>query len=448
MSRKDFARRTKIAVFFDGVDISEDINRYLLSLSYTDNEEDSTDDLTLSLEDADGVWLTEWLNNIISSAAENDDDDEETESAKTTKNGKTVSYYTVTKKSGVDVSSRPADGYYIYGTLAYGASVTAEEVKDGWVKFKYSGKTAYVPLSALSVSSAPAKSAAGGDRASKGLNIQASIIRENTNSDGKDDVLDCGLFELDSVSYSGVPSTISIKGTSLSYSGGVRQTKKSKSWEAYTLSGIASEISSRGGMACMFLSECDPYYDRAEQLDESDISFLSRLCHTAGASLKCTNNILVIFDAAEYEAKKPVRTIKRGDGSYTTFSLKSGKANKAYALCRVSYVKTDGTLIEGTAYASDYDKTKKDNQCLEISAKVGSTEEAKALASKMLRLRNKYEYTASFTFPGETSLCAGMTVTLEDFGAWSGNYIIKSAKHIVSRSGYTTQTELRRKYDG
>lgn len=80
MSRKDFARRTKIAVFFDGVDISEDINRYLLSLSYTDNEEDSADDLTFLLEDADGVWLTEWLNNIISSAAENDD--EETEAQK------------------------------------------------------------------------------------------------------------------------------------------------------------------------------------------------------------------------------------------------------------------------------------------------------------------------------------------------------------------------------
>lgn len=43
------ARRTAVRLTFAGVDISTDINKHLLSLTYTDNEEDKTDDLQLIL---------------------------------------------------------------------------------------------------------------------------------------------------------------------------------------------------------------------------------------------------------------------------------------------------------------------------------------------------------------------------------------------------------------
>ena len=53
MSSINTARRTEITLEFEGVDISEDINKYLLSFEYTDNEEDKTDDLSLTLDDRD-----------------------------------------------------------------------------------------------------------------------------------------------------------------------------------------------------------------------------------------------------------------------------------------------------------------------------------------------------------------------------------------------------------
>ena len=56
------ARRTVVRLIFDGVDISADINRYLQSLTYTDNEQDKTDDISLSIDDREGVWLGSWLN--------------------------------------------------------------------------------------------------------------------------------------------------------------------------------------------------------------------------------------------------------------------------------------------------------------------------------------------------------------------------------------------------
>ena len=48
MNKQDQARRTAVEIKFAGVDITKDIRPYLLSVTYTDNEEDKADDLQLS----------------------------------------------------------------------------------------------------------------------------------------------------------------------------------------------------------------------------------------------------------------------------------------------------------------------------------------------------------------------------------------------------------------
>lgn len=92
-------------------------------------------------------------------------------------------------------------------------------------------------------------------------------------------------------------------------------------------------------------------------------------------------------------------------------------------------------------------QTSPKNQCLEVRQKVSSKDEAQALAHKMLRLHNKFEFTAAFTFPGNPSLVAGNAVTLQGWGAFDGKYIIKQAKHSITSSGYTTQITLRKSLD-
>ena len=100
------------------------------------------------------------------------------------------------------------------------------------------------------------------------------------------------------------------------------------------------------------------------------------------------------------------------------------------------YATPDGGLAV-TAYAPS-----------EVTAKVASIAEAQTLAAKQLRLHNKYSRTATFTFPGDPSKVAGVTATLEGWGAWDGKYIIKQSKHSLGSSGYTTQTVLRRILEG
>lgn len=506
MSNPEQARRTSIEVFFGGVDITGSLKRYLLSLTYTDNEEDETDDLQIKLQDTSGIWLTKWLNSAIQAAAEGESSKSSEDEAKSTP-------YKVVASTGATVHSRAGSKYHVYGTLAYGTVINVASLSGGWANFTYSGKNAYVNASCLQAINGGTSSSSGwniGDEvvatgnpqyssygvgrpgalvtnykgtvthlnlksgipypicvgslgwfsesqvqkssqtgqiavegtASKGLRIQAVIGRENWNGDGKDKVLNCGQFELDSVVASGPPATITIKGTSLPYSAAVRQTEKSKSWENYMLSGIANEIARNGGMTCMFLSNTDPSYERVEQYRTSDIVFLQKLCQDAGCSLKVSNNIIVIFDQAQYESKSAVKTIRRGDG-YTKYKLSTGE-NNYYASCRVSYINSNGETITATAYVDKYNEKKKDNQCLEIRQKVSNTAEAMNLARKMLRLHNKYEFSVTFTYPGDPSLVAGCTVMLSGWGAWDGKYIIKQAKHSVSHSGYTTQITLRR----
>ena len=343
------ARRAEVRLTFEGVDISADINKHLLSLTYTDNEEDKTDDLQLSIDDREGVWLGNWLNT---------------------------------------------------------------------------------------------------PDASKGAEISAVIIQKNWESDGKDRVLDCGVFQVDSVDGNGPPAKVTIKAGSIPYTSTIRTQKKTKAWEKIKLSGIANEIAAANGLKCLFESDFDPLYSRREQVTESDIVFLQRLCKAAGISLKVTAKMIVLFDAAAYEQKDTVRTIKRGDGDYSKYTFGTSFHDTAYSSCRVKYTDpASKTTYEATYKAPDAEKDGS-GQVLEVNEKVSSNAEALTLAKKRLREKNSQEFKASFNLAGDARLVAGVTVKVEGFGAFDGKYIIETASHTISSSGYKTNITLRRVLEG
>lgn len=444
MSQKDLARRTAVEIAFDGVDISSSIRPYLLSVTYVDNEEDAADDIQIKLQDRDNVWMEEWLAAAVDAAA--------VATAPVATSSASPTSYKVTPKIGLNVRSGPSTSYKKLGALVCGTVVEVTAIESGWASIQYNGKAAYVSAQYLKAVGGGGKSPGGGAASvsSSGMKIQSSFLRQNWNGDGKDKLLDCGQFELDDVSASGPPAIVTIKGTSLPFTSQVRQTEKSRVWEGYKFSGIVQQIADENGMTALYESDIDPYYERVEQFKTSDIAFLSRLCHDAGASLKTTNNIIVVFDQAAYEAKPAVRVFRRGDGSYTKYKLNIGAANTKYSSCRVRYTDpTSGKVIEAVAYAEDYKADAKNNQQLEVTAKVTSIAEAQTLAAKRLRLHNKYAKTATLTLPGDPDLLAGVTVILESWGLWDGKYIISQSRHTVNGSGgYETQITLRRVLEG
>lgn len=556
------ARCATTDVVLNGENISVYVNRDLISLTYTDNEEDEADDLQIKVLDREGNWVQKWLNTVISDAAEsgefiveNPDADSEQDTSISSggsggsgNSGSSGTSYKVTSPHGVVMrSSASSKGKYIT-KLSCGTIIDVQSFSDEWAKVTYGGNSGWVKSKNLELvgssgdadsdtdtytakrfapmktqRNAPVTYSGGGTNNngnwqigdevivsgcpqydswgigkpgiflkewrgkvsnlnlkdgipypicvdylgwyaldqvqkvggegnnnadstkpdSRGLKVTVAIICDNRLDDGKSERFDCGEFELDAVTVDGPPQTVTIKATSLPYSNSIRQTIKSKSWENTNLSAIASEIAAQNGMGVMFDSSFSPNYDRIEQRRTSDIAFLSKLCHDAGASLKITDNVIIIFDQSEYEDKPSIRTIKFKDGSYVKYRLSTG-TNSTYTCCHVSYTTPGGVVIEATEYAENYREDNGKAQCLEIRQKVGSIAEAQTLAHKMLRLHNKYEYEADFTFPGDPALAAGCVVTLEDFGAWNGRYIIKQARHNISDSGYTTQIKLRK----
>ncbi|NBK80144.1 hypothetical protein D5272_16580 [bacterium D16-76] len=278
----------------------------------------------------------------------------------------------------------------------------------------------------------------------KGLKLKAALVQRQWKGKG-DHWLDIGIFDLDSVEASGPPAVVVLKASALPFSGAVRQTKKTRSWEHYSLHGIAKEIAVNNGMGCAIYAAANPSYDRAEQRRQTDIEFLSKLCKDAAASLKVTNNTLVLFDQREYEKQLPITTIRRGKGGYLSYRFSATSAGTQYDSCRVSY--TDpavGKVIEGIAKSEDYDEEAKNHKQLEITARAQSPGEAQALAENHLRLHNKFAKTARFSFPGDAGMVAGVTVMLEGWASFDGKYLISRAVHTVNASGYTTDIELRK----
>lgn len=539
MSGQSMGRRVDVEIAFEGVDISSSIQPYLKSVTYVDNEADEADDLQIVLQDRDGLWMEEWLNNAIDAAAS------EPQIAQSSPDG--AASGTVTPKIGLNVRAGTGTQYEKLGALPCGSTVQAVRIENGWAQINYKGRTAYVAAAYLrmnggtqpaarAVDAAPEepRAAAGSrvelknapfyysstagtpsvyksgtfyfydgllvrgryritnraDRCGKlpvgqnvtgwvpaefcgagmgeteagegvpstGLCMEAVIIRRNWNGDGRDEILDCGSFELDSVDCNGPPAEVTIKGTSLPFRAQIRQTIKSRSWETCRLSEIAAEMADKNRMVCMFLSGNDPFYERVEQYRTSDVAFLKRLCDNAGISLNVSGKMLVMFDQKEYEKKAVVVEFKKARGaysggkheqSYISYSLSVGTADTQYQSCRVSY--TDprtGACVEGIARIPDYDEKSEKNQQLEITANVSSVEQARKLAEKRLRLHNKYCRTAEFVVTGNPNLAAGETVRLTGWGGWDGRYIIRQAKHTVSSDGYTTTVSLRRVLEG
>lgn len=497
MSNQNIARRTEAEIAVGGVDITASMRPYVESVTYTDNESDKADDLQIKLHDRDNLWLQQWLAEMIDAAA--------VSTVGAASSGPTS--YRVTPKIGLNVRIGPGTDCRKLGALTCGTVVEVSSIENGWAAIRYQSRTAYVCASYLSpVGETAGTGGAGtvytairGDtlsgiaaqygttwrvladyngianpnfilvgqqikipsgagsmdiRASQSsgridtLKLQAVIVQKNWTGDGTDKLLDCGQFELDAIDASGPPATVTIKGTSLPYRAQIRQTKKSHAWENMRLSDIAKEMAAANGMICMYESAMDPFYSHVEQIKTSDISFLSVLCRNAGISLKATNSILVLFDQAAYESKAAVFSIRRGSGTYTKYNLHMGTADTQYASCRVSYTPPLGKCIEAVTTVEDYKADAKNNQQLEITARVFSIAEAKALAEKLLRMHNKYAKTATFTLPGNPNLAAGVTVMLEDWGAFAGKYIISQAKHTVGGSGYTTQVKLRKVLEG
>lgn len=337
------ARKAKAIVKFEGKDITTSLEDYLSSISYTDNEEEAADDLQLALEDREGNWINNWL--------------EQT----------------------------------------------------------------------------------GG----KGLRVEAKIIQEE---DGQKKGLYCGKFQIDNITSSGPPDKVTIKAVSIPSDVKLSSEKKSKAWEKIKLSEIGNEIAKKNKLGYLFDSSTNPKYERREQSKKTDIEFLRELCKDAGVNLKITGNKLVLFDAAKYEKQKPVGTIIKGRWEVFSYRFATNMKDTGYSSCEVTY--TDSKTKKTIKGKFENPKKSRAQKVLKVNTKVSSVAEANELARKQLREKNKNETQANMEVLGNVYFVAGAIVKIQGWGLYDGTYIIQSASHSVSSSGYKTSLSIRKILEG
>lgn len=444
MSDIDSVRRTKLSVQINNIDISTDVNDHLLTATFTDVEDGSADDIDISLEDRDNEIVGGWLSTELN------------------KRGKSSTVYECPYSEPSDTLKKGNSGTSVkwlqwHLNRVNGAKLSVDGDFDNKVKSavkKYQKKKGVKQTGSVNTS---LRSKLKNDlnaanystkTAQKTARMTVTITQVNQNSNGKDLTLNCGSFELDEVALKGPPQTVTLRGTALSYGSSLRKTKHTRAWENVTLYGIAKTIARTGDYSVLYLTDKTVKYTRKQQTNQTYITFLQKLCTTAGLSLKVTSSTIVIFDQKEYESKTAVRTLKRGDGTYSSYDFKTSLSDTSYSCCHVVWTTGAGKTIEYTYVPSGFKKD--EDNMLEIDDEPVSTlAEAKTLAKSRLREANKGETTGSFTMPGDVTLCAGLTVKVSGFGDYSGKYIIEEAKHSISASsGYKTTIQLRQVITG
>ena len=327
------ARNTIINIIYQGSDITKDIAPYLLTFTFTDNSGGKADDLSITLQDASGTWLQDWM-------------------------------------------------------------------------------------------------------PSKGDIITATIIHAETSETVS---LPCGTFSVDQIDYSYPPSTFSIKGVSASVKKKSVQQKKSSTWENVLLPQVITEIAGKNSLAPELYSVPPEFIEHLDQIEQSDLEFLQKLCADYGLAVKVQESKLVVYDIAEYEESASALTIEQGDERLLSVRFTS-KTAQVYRKARVRY----HDPVKDELYDAEYedDAEEGSERELEIYERVESQADAERVAEERLIDTNRKEITGSVTLKGDVNLAAGLTVELSGFGMFSGKHFINKCTHKVDNSGYTTVLEL------
>jgi len=295
--------------------------------------------------------------------------------------------------------------------------------------------------------------------------------------------LNCGAFEVDSIDLTGPPHVAAINALSVPQSGSpAMREKRTKSWEKVKLRAIAQEVANRAKLKLVYSVKVNPTYERQDQTEESDFSFLQKICVDEGIAVKVSGSSLVLYDEAEHEKRPPALTIEYGKTPVISYKFTHSSATTAYSACIVTYKATVTTakkkkakdkkkgkaaepeipldpdlpapkLMAAAAASSDKGKTKVitgkyvipgvTGPVLKINQKVDTVAEAQRLAKNKLREQNKGAGVASLVIPGNVGLAAGITITIKGWGRYDGKYLITKATHAVG-DAYTTSLDIRK----
>lgn len=285
--------------------------------------------------------------------------------------------------------------------------------------------------------------------------------------------LDCGSFEIDEITDSGPPSTVTISALSVGITSSIRGQANSKAWENFQFSRVINEIAKKHSFGVFFDSQYDPVIDRFDQKNESDLAFIIKVAEYIGVNVRMAKNKIIVYQEALYDEKDVSLTLTKNRDGYKSHSFRAASAD-IYMACQVQYLDSlsgemltyqytpdgrSGTVGKSnnniridektrmiiTDTADDEIKAPNVGKVLKINRRCKNLSEAQHLAKSMLRQKNKRELTGSLSFLGNLYLRAGLTLSLSGFGIWDyAKWVIDDVNHSWSvSSGLETSFSIR-----
>ena len=302
----------------------------------------------------------------------------------------------------------------------------------------------------------PAGSPSAPSHGITGTVMKAWIVTENWDADGDSHQLFCGTFEVDNSRMRlRPPATVEIKAVSVPVASTARVERKNDIWENRTRKEIAADVAARNDLGIMW--DCDSEFniDRIDQRNETDLEFLDRLAKDSGLCMKVTADRVVMYEERKYEEHDPVAIYSWGDNRVIDGEIEQSSAGLAQS-AMVSYADPDtGNQFQGEFTPPNAPKVGATMQLNERPAELptaGSTGNlvddfsdikgspaATQKATAKLREANRNEWTCSMTVIGNVGIVSGATVDLIFNSAGDGRYLVDSATHDLSASGYTTR---------
>jgi phage protein D len=248
-----------------------------------------------------------------------------------------------------------------------------------------------------------------------------------------------GLYTIDEIEVSGPPDTMVIRGKASDMRGSGKTTR-SGSWENVPLSKIVSDIAQRNGWkpVCNVATKVP----RADQLNESDYNFITRLAKQYDCTAKVADGKLLVMPRQEGLSVSGkvlgVVSITRRDVSRWQFRLGDRTTHKA-----VSTKHQDKKTGKMTVVTLDNEDSPDGLPPIHTDRHIYPNKTAAEQAAKArLAAFNRSTAGVRLEMPGRTDLFAEMQLNATGFKVGlDGEYLVDMTEQVFTQSGWSTTVE-------
>lgn len=243
-----------------------------------------------------------------------------------------------------------------------------------------------------------------------------------------------GLYKVDRLELSAPPATLLLEATSANMKASLKE-QKTRPWEATTIGAIIEAIAADHGLTPTVGDDLSGVaIDREDQLDESDMHFLSRLAIDRDAVAKPADDRLLFVrrDQAKSASGRTLPTTMLRPGDVTSWQVSITERLRYQSV--VAYWHDTEAAERREVRAGSGEPT------FTIASDFPDAATAQAAANARLGALARGTSELEMTMPGRADLFAEAPLTLTGFrDGVDGDWTVETVEHSLSRSGFTTR---------